>query len=161
MNQGRTVFAASAGESRAAHATGAAPPAPAGTPAGAFREAPVPARVEALARSLASGESLRPVSLETGSLTLHLLLEPGADAERLGRLAKDLYRLLELEAEPGGVGPVQSVVIRLGSQRVVVQPVAPEGGRSTLLVAATAADRPGLTRLQLERVASRLGGAQS
>jgi predicted regulator of Ras-like GTPase activity (Roadblock/LC7/MglB family) len=151
-----------AGEYRAAHATGAAPPpATAGAPAGAFREAPVPARVGALVRSLASGESLRPVSLESGSLTLHLLLEPGADAERFGRLASDLYRLVELEAEPGGIGPVQSVVVRLGSQRVVVQPVAPGGGRSTLLVAATAADRPGLTRLQLERVAARLGEAPS
>ena len=151
-----------AGEYRAAHAAGAAPPATAGTPAGTFREVPVPARVGALVRSRASGESLRPISLENGSLTLHLLLDPGADAERLGRLASDLYRLVELEAEPGGVGPLQSVVVRLGSQRVVVQPVAPEGGRSTLLVAATpAADRPGLTRLQLERVAGRLGGALS
>ena len=67
---------------------------------------------------------------------------------------------MEVEAEPGGIGPVQSVVVRLGSQRVVVQPVAVAGGRSTLLVAATD-HRPGLTRLQLERVAARLGGTPS
>jgi predicted regulator of Ras-like GTPase activity (Roadblock/LC7/MglB family) len=151
-----------AAASRATHAAEPAPPATSAAPAGVFREAPVPARVGALARSLVAGGTLRPLCLEdaTGDLTLHLLLEPGADAERLGRLATSLYRIMEMEAEPGGIGPVHSVVVRLGRQRVVVQPVAPADGRATLLVAATAADhRPGLTRLQLERVAARLGGA--
>jgi hypothetical protein len=149
-------------EYRAAHAPGSPPPAPSAKPAGALRPAPVPARVGALVRSLASGGSLQPVSLQdaTGDLTLHLLLEPGAEPERLGRLASSLYRIMELEAEAGGIGPIQSVVVRLGSQRVVVQPVAAAGGRSTLLVAATD-HRPGLTRLQLERVAARLGGTPS
>jgi predicted regulator of Ras-like GTPase activity (Roadblock/LC7/MglB family) len=150
-----------AAEYRAAHAAGSPPPVSAAIPAGALRPAPVPARVGALVRSLASGSSLQPACLQDATgLTLHLMLEPGADAERLGRLASSLYRILEVEAEPGGIGPVQSVVVRLGSQRVVVQPVAAAGGPATLLVAATD-HRPGLTRLQLERVAARLGGSPS
>jgi predicted regulator of Ras-like GTPase activity (Roadblock/LC7/MglB family) len=151
-----------AAEYRATHPARSAPPAPGATPGAVFREAAMPARVGALVRPLVSGGTLRPVSLQnaSGDLTLHLLLEPGADAERLGRLASTLYRIVEVEAEPGGIGPVESVVVRLGSQRVVVQPVAIAGGRSTLLVAATD-HRPGLTRLQLERVAARLGGTPS
>jgi predicted regulator of Ras-like GTPase activity (Roadblock/LC7/MglB family) len=122
----------------------------------------VPARVGALVRSLASGTSLQPVCLQdaTGGLTVHLLLEPGADAERLARLASSLYRIVEVGAEPGGIGPVQSIAVRLGSQRIVVQPVTVGGGPAALLVAATD-HRPGLTRLQLERVAARLGGTPS
>jgi hypothetical protein len=51
---------------------------------------------------------------------------------------------------------VQSVVVRLGSQRVVVRPLTVSPDRSTLLVANTAgADRPGLVQLQLDRVAAR------
>jgi hypothetical protein len=151
-----------AAEYRAAHAPGSPPPVPAPPPAGTLRPAPVPARVGALVRSLASGSSLQPVSLQdaTGGLTLHLQLEPGADPERLARLASSLYRIMEMDAEPGGIGSVQSVVVRLGSQRVVVQPVMATGGAPTLLVATTD-HRPGLTRLQLERVAARLGGTPS
>jgi hypothetical protein len=64
---------------------------------------------------------------------------------------------MEVEGQPGGVGPFQSVVVRLGSQRVVVRPITTSAGRSTLLIAATAGDaRSGLAQLQLERVAGRL-----
>jgi predicted regulator of Ras-like GTPase activity (Roadblock/LC7/MglB family) len=151
-----------AAEYRAAHSLETPPPASAGAAAGALQSAPVPARVGALVRSLASGTSLQPVCLRdaTGGLTVHLLLEPGANAERLARLAGSLYRIVEAGAEPGGIGPVQSIAVRLGSQRILVQPVTAAGGAAALLVAATD-HRPGLTRLQLERVAARLGGSPS
>lgn len=151
-----------AAEYRAAQAglrpPGGAPVAPE-APVPGFREAPAPPRMDALARSLAGAGALRPACLEdpTGRLLLYLLLAPDADPQRLGRFASDLYRVMEIEGEPGGVGPFQSVVVRLGSQRVVVRPVTASAGRSTLLVAATAGDaRPGLAQLQLERVAARL-----
>lgn len=122
-------------------------------------EAPVPPRVELLARSLTAGGPLRPLCFEgpTGRLLLYLLVGPDVDAKAIGAFALDLYRVMEVDDEPGGVGPFQSVVVRLGSQRVVIRPVAPNPECSTLLVTAGPSDgRPGLARLQLERVAGRL-----
>jgi predicted regulator of Ras-like GTPase activity (Roadblock/LC7/MglB family) len=160
-----------AAEHRAA-AAGPAPPGaapiapdlPDGWPVSRFHEVPVPSRVDALARSLSGAGALRSVCLEdsTGRLLLYLLLAPDADPQRLGRFASDLYRVMEIEGEPGGVGPFQSVVVRLGSQQVVVRPISVSAGRSTMLVAATAGDaRPGLAHLQLERVAARLATPSS
>jgi hypothetical protein len=151
-----------AADYRAAQAGLAEPGAPSATDPGRgarFSEKPLPLRMETLARSLGHPGALRPLCLEDpgGRLLLYLLLEPAADPQRLGQFAADLYRLMEAEAEPGGIGPVQSVVVRLGSQRIVVRPLTASPVRSTLLVANTAGtDRPGLVQLQLDRLAARL-----
>jgi hypothetical protein len=131
---------------------------PATSPAG-LGEAPLPPRVEGLARSLTACGPLRPLGLtdQTGKLLLYVLAGPGVDAHGVGRFAADLYRVMEIDGDPGGVGPFQSVVVRLGDQRVVVRPVAEAPGHSTVLVAAgPASDRPGLVQLQIERAAARL-----
>ncbi|MBI4013438.1 MAG: hypothetical protein HY359_14055 [Candidatus Rokubacteria bacterium] len=122
-------------------------------------EAALPPRLEGLARSVTAGGPFRPLCLEdtTGRLLLYLLVGPDMDAGAVGTFASDLYRVMELDDEPGGVGPCQSVVVRFGSQRVVVRPVAATGEGSTLLVTAgPSGERPGLARLQLERLATRL-----
>jgi hypothetical protein len=91
---------------------------------------------------------------------LYLLLRPGVDGRALGGFARDVYQVMEVEDDPGGVGPVHSIVLRLGDQRVVIRPVAEAPGRSTLLVAGGGGeDRPGLAQLQLDRLAARLPGA--
>jgi hypothetical protein len=145
------------GSAVAAGGPGVAAPPPLG-------EEPVPPRVEALARSITVGGPLRPLCVadSAGRLVLYLLVGPEVDPQWIGRLACDLYRVMGVEDAPGGVGPIQSVVVRLGSQRVVVSAVAENPERSTLLVAAGPADpRPGLGRLQLERLAARLAGASA
>jgi hypothetical protein len=122
-------------------------------------EATLPPRLEVLARSVTAGGPFRPLCLEdtTGRLLLYLLVGPDVDAGAVGTFASDLYRVMEVDDEPGGVGPCQSVVVRFGSQRVVVRPVAATGEGSTLLVTAgSSGERPGLARLQLERLATRL-----
>jgi hypothetical protein len=134
-------------------------PAPVSASPGGLDEAPVPPRVERLARSLAACGPLRPLGFmdPTGQLLLYVLTGPGAEARGIGRFAADLYRVLEIDGDPGGVGPFQSVVVRLGDHRVVVRPVAEAPGHSTVLVAACpASDRPGLVQLQIERAAARL-----
>jgi hypothetical protein len=126
---------------------------------GGLEEAPVPSRVEGLARALTACGPLRPLGFmdPTGQLLLYVLTGPGADAHGIGRFAAGLYRVMEIDGDPGGVGPFQSVVVRLGDQRVVVRPVAEAPGHSTVLVAAgPASDRPGLVQLQIERAAARL-----
>lgn len=139
-------------------ATLSKPPRPVATLA-PLAETAVPPRVELLARSLTAGGPLRPFCFEdpTGPRLLYLLVGPDVDARAIGAFASDLYRVMEVDDQPGGVGPFQSVVVRLGSQRVVVRPVAATAERSTLLVTAGPGDdRPGLARLQLERLAGRL-----
>jgi hypothetical protein len=139
-------------------ATASEPPRPVATLA-PLAETPVPPRVELLARSLTAGGPLRALCFEdpTGPRLLYLLVGPDVDARAIGAFASDLYRVMEVDGQPGGVGPFQSVVVRLGSQRVVVRPVAATAERSTLLVTAGPGDdRPGLARLQLERLAGRL-----
>jgi hypothetical protein len=153
---------------RVAAAYRASEPSPTGLAAGStlataspvgLGEAPLPPRLEGLARSLTACGPLRPLGLtdQTGQLLLYVLAGPGVDAHGVGRFAADLYRVMEIDGDPGGVGPFQSVVVRLGDQRVVVRPVAEAPGHSTVLVAAgPASDRPGLAQLQVERAATRL-----
>jgi hypothetical protein len=137
-----------------------APP-PAGPPV-SLGERPVPGRIAELVGSLAALGPLRPVCLEdpAGPTRLVLLVEPDGDPQRLGRFGADLSRFMDAEGERGGVGPVQSVVARLGGRRVVVRSVAASPGPATILVAlCRETHRPGLTRLQFERLAARLATA--
>jgi hypothetical protein len=120
----------------------------------------VPARLQALGRSLGwTVATPRALKERTGRVLLYLLLPAGVDGTEVAELARDLYEALTADDDPGGVGPIQSLVLRLGSQRVIVKPVseAPEG--STLLVAAAGDDRPGLVHRDVERIAARLSTA--
>ncbi len=124
-----------------------------------LQEAPVPPQVDLLARSLGACGPVAPLVLEDRArqVLLYLLLAPGVDGPQLGRLACDLYGAMAAEGDPGGIGRIQSIVLRLGSQHVVVKPVPEAGGRSALLVSAGGGEeRPGLAQLALERAAARL-----
>ncbi len=126
-----------------------------------FEEAPVPARIETLAHVLGPGGALRARCLaeRAGSLVLQLVVPPDADTGGLVRLASALSRIVEADAEPGGVAPYQSMVVRLGPRRLFVQPVTLPGRAGLVAAAPAADDRPGRTRLLLERAAIRLGSA--
>src|SRR5262249_62329676 len=97
-------------------------------------EAPVPPRVEGLTRLLTACGPLRPLCFKDRAekLVLYLLVAPAVDAPAIGRFAADLYRVMAIDGEPGGGGPFQSVVVRLGHQPRVVRPVARTPGRPTL-----------------------------
>jgi hypothetical protein len=126
---------------------------------GNLRDAPVPIRLLQLARSVGAWGSLAPRAFQDrdGELLLYLLLAPGAEAHEVGRFARQLWQVMDVDEANGGIGPVQSLDLRLGDQRVVVRLVAGAPGHSTVLAAAgTGADRPGLAHREVERVAGRL-----
>lgn len=152
-----------AAEQPAAGGASASPDVAAHGPAAAteLRPAPVPPRVDTLARAVDACGDVAPIALQdpTGQVLLYLLVKPGVDGRALGRFARDVYQVMEVDDDPGGVGPVHSIVLRLGDERVVIRPVTEVPGRSTLLVAGGGEDRPGLAQLQLDRVAARLPGA--
>jgi hypothetical protein len=94
----------------------------------------------------------------TTGIRLYVLLGPDMDARTLGRLARDLYQLAGVTDDLGGVGPVQSMVLRLGTRRVHIRALQGAASGCTLLVAAgSGEDRPGLARREVERAAARLG----
>lgn len=124
-----------------------------------LQEAPVPPQVDLLARSLGASGPVAPLVLQDRArqVLLYLLLPPGVDGPQLGQLAWDLYGAMAAEDDPGGIGRIESIVLRLGPQRVVVKPIPEAGGRSALLVSADGGEeRPGLAQLELERAAARL-----
>jgi hypothetical protein len=88
-----------------------------------------------------------------GALSACLFLPRSLDAMPLARFAHDLYELLE-GAE---IGPVTSVILKLGSHRVVLRAMDGAAGHVTMLVGGGRIDRPGLARIELDRAASRLG----
>jgi hypothetical protein len=123
---------------------------------------PVPLQMVALARGLAGLGPVSPMVLEdaTAEMRLCLMLGPGSDARGLARLARDLYQVVGVTGDLGGVGPVQSIALRLGGRRVHIRALQGPTTRCTLLVASGGGeDRPGLARREVERVAARLGSA--
>jgi hypothetical protein len=149
---------------RAAHsrATGDTPPLAPATSSGDLVPAAVPARVVALARGLPGLGPVSPFVLEDApaETRLLLLLGPGVDAHAVGRLARDLYQVAGITDDLGGVGPVQSIVLRLGARRLHIRALQGATTGCTLLVASgSGEERPGLTRREVERVAARLGSA--
>jgi hypothetical protein len=125
-----------------------------------FEGVPVPSQVERLAGSLRAFGAVIPSALRdaTDGTLLYLFLAPGTAAQPLGRFARDLYRAMRVNGQPGGLAPFQSAVLRIGRQRIVVRLVAEEAGRANLLVTAgNGMAQPGLAHLQVERAAACLG----
>ena len=125
-----------------------------------LRDVAVPGQVDLLVGSMSAFGPLTPSALcdETGSTLLYLFSGPGVEANPLARLAWGLYHALTIDGPPDGLWPLRSIALRQGRQRIVIQPVAGEPGRSRLLVAAGAkAGHPGLAHLQVGRAAERLG----
>jgi hypothetical protein len=131
----------------------------AGNVAGAERElriANVPPAVHELASSLTAFGSVAATMLRDrdGALSACLFLPRSLDAMPVARFAHDLYEVLE-GAE---IGPVTSVILKLGSHhRVVLRAMDGAAGHVTMLVGGGRIDRPGLARIELDRAASRLG----
>jgi hypothetical protein len=148
---------------RAAHprTTGSAP-ALAPAPWGGLVTAAVPARVVALARGLPGLGPVSPFVLEDplAEIRLYLLLGPDVDARAVGRLAHDLHQVAGITGDLGGVGPIQSIGLRVGARRIHIRALQGATSGCTLLVASgSPEERPGLTRREVERVAARLGSA--
>jgi hypothetical protein len=122
-----------------------------------FEGVPVSSQVERLAGSLQAFGPVIPSAIRdaTDGTLLYLFLAPETTAQPLGRFARDLYRIMRVNGQSGGIGPFQSVVLRIGRQRVVVRLVAERPGKASILVTAgSGMGQPGLAHLQVERAAA-------
>lgn len=122
-----------------------------------FEGVPVPSQVKRLAGSLQAFGPVIPSAIRdaTDGTLLYLFLAPETTAQPLGRFARDLCRAMRVNGQPGGFAPFQSVVLRIGGQRVVVRLVAEGPSRASVLVTAgSGMGQPGLAHLQVERVAA-------
>jgi len=115
----------------------------------------VPTAVRELAGSLTAFGPVAPTLLRdrAGTLSACLFLPSSLDALPLARFARDLQAAL-VGAE---IGRVASVILKLGSRRVILRSMDGESGNVTMLVGVGRIDRPGLARIELDRAATRLG----
>jgi hypothetical protein len=120
-----------------------------------LRAAIVPPGVRELADSLTAFGTVAPTLLRdrAGALSACLFLPTSLDAVPLARFARDLHAALE-GAE---IGRIASVILKLGSHRVVLRAMDGVSGAVTMLVGGGRIDRPGLARIELDRAATRLG----
>lgn len=119
-----------------------------------LREAPPEPAVRRVAASLhAFGRVTSSVLRDPdGSLVVYLFLPRYLEARAFGGFARDLHRALV--GSPAG--PITSVVVKVGTHRLMVRAV--ENARGAVLVAGGGpVERPGLARLELERAAAYLG----
>jgi hypothetical protein len=119
-----------------------------------LRATVVPPSVRELASSLTAFGPVTPTVLRdpVGLFRVCLFLPGSIDAQPLAQLARDLYGALE-GAE---VGRVASVILRLGTYRLVMHAVAATSGQTTILIGGGPIARPGLARIELDRAATRL-----
>ena len=120
-----------------------------------LRAATVPAGVRELADSLTAFGTVAPTLLRdrAGALSACLFLPATLDAVPLARFARDLHAALEGTE----IGRIASVILKLGSHRVVLRAMDGVSGTVTMLVGGGRIDRPGLARIELDRAATRLG----
>lgn len=124
-----------------------------------LRAATVPKQIERLAEGLQAfgpvlSSAFRDASEEG---MVYLFLPVGTAAQALGELACGLYHSVKRDAGSGGIGVLESIVIRLQDRRVVVRLVSVTAASSTLVVAGGRdVGRAGLAHLQVERAAARL-----
>ena len=120
-----------------------------------LRAATVPPGVRELADSLTAFGAVAPTLLRdrAGVLSACLFLPTSLDAVPLARFARDVHVALE-GAE---IGRIASVILKLGSHRVVLRAMDGVSGTVTMLVGGGRIDRPGLARIELDRAATRLG----
>jgi hypothetical protein len=119
-----------------------------------LRATVVPPSVRELAGSLTAFGPVTPTVLRDASGLFRVcLFVPGSlEALPLAELVRDLYTALE-GAEIGRVG---SVILRLGTYRLVARTVGASSGQTTILVGGGLVARPGLARIELARAATRL-----
>jgi hypothetical protein len=120
-----------------------------------LRAATVPPGVRELADSLTAFGTVAPTLLRdrAGALSACLFLPTSLDAVPLARFARDLHAALEGTE----IGRIASVILKLGSHRVVLRAMDGVSGTVTMLVGGARIDRPGLARIELDRAATRLG----
>jgi hypothetical protein len=120
-----------------------------------LRAASVPPAVRELADSLTAFGTVAPTLLRdrAGALSACLFLPASLDAVPLARFARDLHAALE-DTE---IGRIASIILKLGSRRVVLRAMDGASGTVTMLVGGGRIDRPGLARIELDRAATRLG----
>jgi hypothetical protein len=120
-----------------------------------LRAAIVPPGVRELADSLTAFGTVAPTLLRdrAGALSACLFLPTSLDALPLARFARDLHAALEGTE----IGRIASVILKLGSHRVVLRAMDGVSGTVTMLVGGGRIDRPGLARIELDRAATRLG----
>ena len=120
-----------------------------------LRAAIVPPGVRELADSLTAFGTVAPTLLRdrAGTLSACLFLPTSLDAVPLARFARDLHAALEGTE----IGRIASVILKLGSHRVVLRAMDGVSGTVTMLVGGGRIDRPGLARIELDRAATRLG----
>jgi hypothetical protein len=119
-----------------------------------LREAPAEPSVVAVAASLRTFGRVTASVLHDPDdpFVVYLFLPSGLEVRALGGFARNLHRALA----DSPAGAPASVLLRVGTRRVVVRPV--QGVRRAVLVAGGGPlERPGMARLELERAAARLG----
>jgi hypothetical protein len=121
----------------------------------ALRATVVPASVRDLAGSLTAFGPVAPTMVRDagGSFRVCLFLPGSLEPLPLAQFARDLFGALE-GAEIGRVG---SVILRLGTHRLISRIVESVSGHATILVGGGPIARPGLARIELDRAATRLG----
>lgn len=124
-------------------------------PARELRATVVPPSIRELASSLTAFGPVAPAMLrDAADLFRVCLFGPGAlEPAPLAQLARDLFGALEGTT----IGPVTSVVVRLGTYRLVVRALGSSAGQTTILVAVGSTARPGLARIELERAVKVIG----
>jgi hypothetical protein len=96
----------------------------------------------------------------TSGALIHCFVSPGASAAELAPFAWELSQVMAQGAEAGALGSFHSAVLRSGSERLEIRRLGSTTGPAPVLVVAGAdTGRPGLARLQVERMAARLSGA--
>jgi hypothetical protein len=120
-----------------------------------LRAATVPATVREVAGSLTAFGAVAPTLLRdhAGALSACLFLPRSLDALPLARFARDLH----LALDGAEIGPITSVILKLGAHRLVLRALNGASGHVTMLMGVGRVDRPGLARIELDRAASRLG----
>ena len=121
----------------------------------ALRVTVVPSSVRELAGSLTAFGPVAPTVVRDagGSFRVCLFLPGSLEALPLAQFARDLCGALE-KAE---IGRVASVILRLGTHRLILRSVESASGPLTILVVGGPVARPGLARIELDRAATRLG----
>ncbi len=121
----------------------------------ALRATVVPSSVRELAGSLTAFGPVAPTVVcdAGGSFRVCLFLPGSLEALPLAEFARDLCGALE-KAE---IGRVASVILRLGTHRLILRSVESASGHATILVGGGPVARPGLARIELDRAATRLG----
>jgi hypothetical protein len=120
-----------------------------------LRAGAVPPFMRELAGSLTAYGPVAPAVLRdaAGGFRVCLFGPRGLEPASLAQVARDLFAALEGTK----IGPVTSVILRLGTSRLVVRALGSSGGQTTLLVVVGSTARPGLARLELERAVNAIG----